>query len=67
MAGAAECSKLRLESFHFRAQNKLAVIQDPRDRCVDCGPKPTALSGNINERNGWGVGTQIHLLDVRTE
>jgi hypothetical protein len=66
MTGAAECGELRFERLHLRAQDELAMIQDPRNRCVDCGPKPPTLRGDVDERNGWWGGAQIHL-NVRTK
>ena len=64
MAGTTECGKFRFESFDFRSQNELTVVQDTGDRGIDRGPEAAALCSNVNKRDGRKVHAQIHR-DVR--
>ena len=51
MGGAAISGELFLEFGDFRAEDILAVGEDPGDAALDLGAEPLLLGGEIDERH----------------
>ena len=62
VARAAEGGELGLDRAHFGTEDELTMRQHARDRRIDRAAQPPPLGTDINERNGWQSGTQIHAL-----